>query len=359
MRAGLWEKDVRLLLYGNINYNEVLRLAEEQSVVGLVTAGLEHIADVKAPQEDVLQFIGSSLQIELQNKAMNVFVANLIEKLRKEDVYTLLVKGQGIAQCYERPLWRSSGDEDLVLSTINYQKAKNILAAIASFVDEESVYNLHLAMNIDSWPVELHGSLRSGLWKRIDNALDDVQKDVLNRGKVRSWMNNKTQVFLMHPDEDVVYTFSHILQHFFMEGIGIRQICDWCRLIWTYRESLNIDLLDTRIRKMGVMTEWKAFAALAVDNLGMPSEAMPMYSLSSKWSKKASKIMCFVLETGNFGHNRDYSYQKKYPYLLMKVISLWRHMIDFSRYFLIFPFDSIRVTWRKIKVGIVFVANGK
>lgn len=30
---------------------------------------------------------------------MNKFVGQLIEKLRKEDIYALLVKGQGIAQC--------------------------------------------------------------------------------------------------------------------------------------------------------------------------------------------------------------------------------------------------------------------
>ena len=182
VRAGLWEKDVRLLLYGNINYNEVLRLAEEQSVVGLVTAGLEHIADVKAPQEDVLQFIGSSLQIELQNKAMNVFVANLIEKLRKEDVYTLLVKGQGIAQCYERPLWRACGDVDLLLCDSNYKKAKKRLIPLAQSVDEENEYNQHLALTIQQWPVELHGTLRGGLWGKIDGVLDEIQNSVFLKG---------------------------------------------------------------------------------------------------------------------------------------------------------------------------------
>lgn len=40
-------------------------------------------------------------------------------------------------------------------------------------------------------------------------------------------------------EEDVVYVFAHILQHFFKGGIGLRQICDWCRLLYTYRDSLN------------------------------------------------------------------------------------------------------------------------
>ena len=34
---------------------------------------------------------------------------------------------------------------------------------------------------------------------------------------------------------------------------------------------------------MGLMSEWKAFAAVAVDWLGMPVEAIPLYSSNRKW----------------------------------------------------------------------------
>ena len=115
VRAGLWEQNVRLLPYGDIKWQEVYRLATEQSVLGLVLAGLEH-SDIKPPKELLLQWIGEVQQIEQRNKAMNAFIADIIEKLRKENIYTLLVKGQGIAQCYEKPLWRSSGDVDFILT---------------------------------------------------------------------------------------------------------------------------------------------------------------------------------------------------------------------------------------------------
>lgn len=41
LRAGLWEKDARLSPYKDINYSAVMRLAEEQSVVGLLLQGLK------------------------------------------------------------------------------------------------------------------------------------------------------------------------------------------------------------------------------------------------------------------------------------------------------------------------------
>lgn len=45
IKAGLWEKEVQLSSYGHIDYSEVMRLAKEQSMLGLVAAGLEHVED--------------------------------------------------------------------------------------------------------------------------------------------------------------------------------------------------------------------------------------------------------------------------------------------------------------------------
>ena len=359
LRAGLWGvRNPDEWIDETTGWKGVYLLATEQSALGLILAGLEH-SDVKPPKELLLQWIGEVQAIEHRNKAMNAFVASLIERLRAEDVYTILVKGQGIAQCYERPLWRACGDVDLFLSEDNYKKALQILSPLATSIDEENEYNKHLAMIIDGWSVELHGTLRSGLWLSIDRGIDKVQNAVFYEGKVRSWMNGHTQVFLPAADEDVVLVFAHILQHFYKEGIGLRQICDWCRLLWTYKDSLNQKLLESRIKSMGMMTEWKAFAALAVDYLGMPVEAMPFYSDDKKWKRKAVRVMEFVLETGNFGHNRDYSYRNKYPYIIYKAISFLKHLKDGAFFFSIFPLDSIKVTWRRMVVGVSVVIRGK
>ena len=68
IRAGLWEQDCYLSQYGEVDYGSILELAQEQSVVGRVAAGLEHVVDVKVPKEDVLQFIGLTLQEEQKDQ---------------------------------------------------------------------------------------------------------------------------------------------------------------------------------------------------------------------------------------------------------------------------------------------------
>ena len=346
VRSGLWEQDVNLSSYGQIVYEEVLTLAEEQSLVGLITAGLEHVKDVRVPQKNLLQFIGEALQIEQKNKEMNEFVARFIEKLREEGVYAVMVKGQGIAQCYELPLWRACGDVDLFLSEENYRKAKALLLPLGELSEPEELKNHHLAIKIKGWIVELHGTLHCGLSKRIDKVLDEIQREVFHEGHVRSWMNGNTQIFMLNEACNAVYVFAHILQHFYKGGIGLRQICDWCRLLWTYRESLNRRSLESQIKKAGLTSEWKAFAAFAIEYLGMPVEAMPLYNENdnpnANLKRKAERIKEFILVSGNFGHNRDMSYYDKYPYLIRKVISLGRRCSDLFNHIRIFPMDSLR-----------------
>ena len=346
VRAGLWEQEVRFSPYNKIDFSDVYRIAEEQSVVGLVAAGLEHVSDVKVSQEIALQFVGTALQLEQRNLAMNEFVASLIEKLRKDDVCALLVKGQGIAQCYERPLWRASGDVDLLLSDSNYEKAKDVLIPLAVDVEKEYKAFKHQGMTMKGgFVVELHGTLHSRLSKRVDGVIDEAQKEVFYSGNVRSWMNGNTQAFLPAVDDDVIFLFTHILHHFYIEGIGLRQICDWCRFLWTYRESLNQDLLESRIRKMRLMSEWKAFASVAVDWLGLPMFAMPLYD--SLYKNKGNRIIEFVLESGNFGHNRQAANSK--------LGSAWFKMKVFARHSRIFPWDSFKFFWHFVGNGLLLV----
>lgn len=361
IKGGLWGTEVRLSNYRDIDYSSVMQLAEEQSVVGLVTAGLECVNDVKIPQQWSLQFIGSTLQLEQRNKAMNAFVASLISKMRAADICTLLVKGQGIAQCYEKPLWRACGDVDLFLSEENYAKAKEMLVPLASSVEKEYEREKHLGMTINGWVVELHGRLYCGLSSRIERELDDVLQDTFYCGNVRSWNNNGVQVFQLGVENDVFYVFTHILQHFYKEGVGLRQICDWCRLMWTYRNEIDVKKIEERIKRMRLVNEWKAFYALASRYLGMPDLVQGSWLMvhDSGFDKKADKIMEFVLLSGNMGHNRDMSHFSKQPYLIRKCVSMGRRIGDLINHARIFPMDSLRFFPRIMFNGVRRAMRGE
>ena len=347
LRAGLWENSGSMESWNQgvteaVDWGKVCQLAAEQSVLGLVLAGIERYKnlnfDLHLDQKQLLQWIGEVQMIEQQNLAMNKFVAQLIERLRKEDIYALLVKGQGIAQCYEKPLWRTCGDVDLLLDDDNYEKAKVLLIPLADEVEDEDPVKKHQALIIKGFDIELHGKMPFALSRKADKVIDSVIDDSLKQGGARVWSYKNSDIYLPDADNDVIIVFTHFLHHFFIEGVGLRQVCDWCWLLWTYRDSLNHGLLESRIREMGLMSEWQVFAALAVEYLGMPAEAMPFYD--SRFTVKGERVLERILKSGNFGHNNDLSYRAKYSGMRYKIVALWRRLMDFIGLSQVFPLDA-------------------
>lgn len=351
VRVGLWGKvganfNVGLDFNEKTDWGKVYQLAQEQSFQGVTLQGIDwfkaYDSRFTVPQVLLLQWIGEVQMIEQRNREMNTFIADFIEKLRKENIHPILVKGQGIAQCYQKPLLRTCGDVDLLLSEDDYDKAKAFLLPKASKVETEYESSKHLGMTIDGWIVELHGCLRGSLSRRINRELESIQDDTFKRDNLRVWDNGGVPIYLLGKENDIVYVFAHFLNHFYKEGVGLRQICDWCRLLWTFRDEIDKKKIEGRIRRMGLVSEWKAFYNLASRYLGMPDLDSRFMFHDSWYDKKADRIMGFILKSGNMGHNRDMSHFNNKPYLIRKCISMGRRIGDLINHARIFPLDSLR-----------------
>ena len=195
-------------------------------------------------------------------------------------------------------------------------------------------------MTIDNWDLELHGMMHTGISNKINAVVDAVQDDIFKNNGFRVWNNEGMDVFLPSPDNDIIIVFTHFLNHFYGEGVGLRQICDWCRLLWTFKGTLNYGVLETRILKAGVMTEWKAFAAFVVEYLGMSEDSVPFYERTVSMHKKARRICSLILETGSFGQNKDYSYRKTSSKIMSRFVTFYTRLYEFAKISMIFPVNA-------------------
>ena len=123
LRAGLWEKEVQLQQFEPVNYKAVFNLASEQSVIGLLAAGMDYVPDLQIKKPGAVTIMKKVLSIEKRNKAMNAFIGDLRRRLEAAEIEFLLVKGQGVGQCYARPQWRYAGDVDFVFTDEGFEKA--------------------------------------------------------------------------------------------------------------------------------------------------------------------------------------------------------------------------------------------
>ena len=97
----------------------------------------------------------------------------------------------------------------------------------------------------------------------------------------------------------------------------------------------------------------------AVEYLGMPIEAVPLLNANDNLKKKADKICEFILEVGNFGHNRDNSYFQKHSYFVQNSISACKRVKDSCRHATIFPVNSVRFFFGIMYNGIVSTLRGE
>lgn len=114
VKAGLWEEvnenqNLNENLFEGLDWGALQKLAEEQSVVGLVAAGFNQITAYRLPLTEKLTLLGKCQLIEQRNLAMNDFIAKMFARLKDEGIAPLLMKGQGVAQCYERKMKREYG----------------------------------------------------------------------------------------------------------------------------------------------------------------------------------------------------------------------------------------------------------
>ena len=306
LRAGLWEESIQLLPFSPIDFDALFKLAEEQSVVGLIAAGLEHIADIRVTKQQVLPFMKKVFFLEKKNSEMNSFIKSIVRKLKEEGISSILLKGQGVAQCYERPLWRSAGDVDLFLKGDDYKKAVVVLQPQSSESKNGGCYSKEFALTIGGWLVELHGSLRTALSTRVDREVDTVQNETFLFNQVRTWRDGDKVVFLPDANNDVFFVFTHLIKHFYKEGKNLRQVCDLFRLLWSFRGEIDEEMLGERLNRAGLMAEWKAFSALAVDYLGVPSESIPFYCNEQSFHNKAKRIIRVYLNNKKSFFWKDY-----------------------------------------------------
>ena len=165
IRAGLFGRTEGMedFLSDDVDWAEVYQLAKEQSVVGLVEEGIEALQDEwlrvhgspLLPKKWAVKFAYAPLKLEQYNQAMNKFIAGLILRLHKRDIHALLVKGQGVAQSYNKPLWRTCGDIDLLLKEGDYERAKDYLLPFASISEHEIMHKQKFGLVIGDWQVEL------------------------------------------------------------------------------------------------------------------------------------------------------------------------------------------------------------
>ncbi len=356
VRSGLWGTVPAVADTAASDWKKVYRTASEQKVTGLICSALERCGESPVPQEVRFRVLRDVLSIESACKKL-LYALNEIARLFNENsVEYCVVKGPGVAACYENPMWRTPGDIDFFLPKDSYEKAKSVLIAVSEKMSREDTGMLHVEFLFKGVEVELHGCLSTTLSRNIDTHLGLIQNRLFTERRYRTWDNMGVEIKSPDIDDDLIYLFTHFLKHFYRGGLGIRQICDWARFLHRYSASIDTPCLQKRLEAMGLVEEWRVFGCFAVSYLGLPEEEMPLYD--GKDAKKADLLWRFFKKVGNFGQNRT-PVNHNYPYLVRKVMAFMVKSGYFIEHMRLFPSNSVRFFASFMGRGLQGIREGR
>ncbi len=344
LRSGLWDTPIDTQLFSDkqTDWEAILRIASEQAVIGVTFDGLEKLsADLHPPRPLFMKWVSMVLQIEKANSLLNRQLREIIHLYNTKGVNNpLLLKGQGIARLYIHPEHRQCGDIDLFIPD-QYKKAKELILSLNLKTFPES--DKHLGFEWNGIEVENHRKIARFYSPFNNKKLTSFIKSWQDSFTQNHYLQDDTIVNIPPPGFNAVYLLIHAFVHLVQEGIGLRQICDWTKVL-----AVHADEIDPRrfVKELHLLKMEKIACAvgyIGVNYLGLPADCFPLPLDDDATKRNGEYLLNDILKGGNFGvHHQEVKNRPKVQNWDRKIYS---YKIILNRSKQIARFSSSEAFW--------------
>ena len=363
MRAGLWgvAADPDNFKPDSTDWKAVLRIAKEQTMMVVVTDGIETLPkELWPPKEVMMKLAMMRVKTSQAHQLLNSTIAQIVAALEAEGVHSVLLKGQGIAQNYSRPESRTCGDIDLYTGLGGYTRAYEIIEALHEGRPHKEAAECthHLHTDLNGVEVEIHRQTSFLHGKRMDANFQEWSKQSLDElfgsEALEMWDNGGTAVALAPATYNAFFILHHAVRHMTTEGVGFRQICDWVMLLHRCHSQVEVQLLSKKLKELRMERIWAEFGRLAVNYLGLPADELPLAPANLAPTRRTHKLLQHIFISGNFGrfdaNGRDHS---QVPYLVRKWRSFTFQSKRLVKLFRLFPGYATAYMWHWFTGAVV------
>lgn len=313
-----------------MDWRGLYRFSQEQAIVGIVLEGIDRLSKsrkIDVPQDLLFEWIGQANMIEAQNKLVNQRVKELTEYLKQQGQKSCILKGQGNALMYPNPAIRTPGDIDVWIKGTK----KEVSAFVHQRFPEMNVQYHHMEYPIfDDIEVEVHfyPSFCYNKWHnyRLQQYFRE-SSDVQFKNVISSGYSVPTSAF------NLVFQLSHMMRHFFTQGIGLRHAIDYYYLL---QQDISDEEKQETVSIMQRCGMYKFFCAL----MWIEKEIMRLEKNVNmvEVNEYAGRLLLLeMLKSGNFGNNY---------HICGRTISIYAHQMTYNlKYVYQFPSEPL---WRPI-----------
>lgn len=298
------------------DWREIADFFTKQSLDGLLPDAIASLPVSQQPPMAVkMPMIARQLQVERMNKRMNAELLAFTSELHRRAIPYILMKGQGVATQYPNPDHRACGDIDLYVPREYLNNVHCGLMAFGAIRDHENVH--HVCYHVRGIVWELHHSICYFQKEKREQMFMHYVQRAMKKTPYYVTIDDG-QVRVLPPTINVILLLSHIVDHFYCEGIGLRQLCDYALLLYHKRAEINQSELVEMLDALALTRAYRVFGYICTHYLGMSKEAL-LQQPSEKEIDLAHRVMSNCLSGGNFGHanakHRRSSWQKVMFYI--------------------------------------------
>lgn len=310
LRSGIWGFTAVLpRKLTEKEWDEVHAISIEQTVAGIIIDAIGRLPEDYKPRAELrLKWIMQLRTIEKQNRHMNAVLNELDEEFKLQKIKYYLLKGQGLAQNYPTPSYRTCGDIDLFFMPNYFEKAINFFTDQGYIIDDDSEES-HASINYKGVEIELHKNSAKFFTKSIQSEYNRTTTEIIEKESETYTHINGGEIRVLPPVANALQLLSHMLRHIIFSGLGLRQICDWTLFVKKYHNCLNNKIFISSLKELKLLNIYRAITIIATEILGLSKE----YSLcqtTEQDRKNAKKILDIVLKYGNFGHYGEHTILK-------------------------------------------------
>ncbi len=315
LRAGLWNRPADAGFFEQVetDWNAIYQLARRQTVLGIVYDGIGTLpATLHPPRSLYLQWVAQVSKIEEANRHLDEVATGLFSLYKRASITAVLLKGQGVAINYPHPEHRQPGDIDIFVGNTNYASANNLLTSEGGHKHPSGTYK-HTSFSYQGVEIENHrlvAMLRNPISDRYFRKMSE--KTLPHQASIVT-LSGTGEVMVPPTTFNALFLIVHIVTHFISGGVGLRQMCDWARLMHVHAANIDRNELKNMLSKTKYKRPYGAFAAIAVDYLGLPEEASPII-LTDADRRHTSILIDDILQMGNFGQHNDRADRNKVGY---------------------------------------------
>lgn len=297
-----------------IEWREMFQIAKKHAITGFIGSALKNIGgdvliEKDAKSQDaftdlIMDWMGEVVKIARRYQKVNNDVIDEFLKLESKGLQCCLLKGQGNAFMYPNHDSRTSGDIDVWVrfkDTVNTDGNIRKIIKMAKEAQPNSKASYHHIdiPDINCTPVEAHyrPQFLFSYWhnKHLQEYFNKHSDEQLDN-KVKF---GDKEISVPTPEFNIVFQLSHIYNHLFHEGIGLRQIIDYYYVLKAY-DSLShkssIDW-DKQLNYLGLHNIAGAIMWILTNEFGMPKS----WAIVSSDKGRGTFVLNEILQGGNFG----------------------------------------------------------